>query len=138
MRSACEESCFADADCGSSGERCCPNDCGGHSCQSPQKWSGQKQKDLQGQCTKSDVFMQCLYDQLKEKVSTIRPIPSLCTNVCMYLSLLHVDRKLKRRKGWYVHTMLMWVLKKQRPGCYSQCNIPYKCTHIQMCIRRYK
>jgi hypothetical protein len=66
MRSACEESCFTDSDCGSSGERCCPNDCGGHTCNSPQKWK--KQKDATGQCVKADAFMQCLYDQLKEKV----------------------------------------------------------------------
>jgi hypothetical protein len=72
MRSACEESCFTDSDCGSSGERCCPNDCGGHTCQSPLKWAGPKQKAIQGQCLKADAFMQCLYDQIKEKV---RPRP---------------------------------------------------------------
>ena len=69
MRSACEESCFTDSDCGSSGERCCPNDCGGHTCHSPIKWTSPKQKNIKTQCVKADAFMQCLYDQLKEKVN---------------------------------------------------------------------
>lgn len=34
------------------------------------KWLSAKQKSLESQCGKSDTFMQCIYDQIKEKVRT--------------------------------------------------------------------